>query len=63
MRGFFGVDDAVRPGFGEVRVVVTLDGPAEAERYQELAATVDAHCPVLDLFRNSTPVTTTVRTA
>jgi len=63
VRGFFGVDDAVRPGFGEVRVVVTLDGPAEAERYQELAATVDAHCPVLDLFRNTTPVTTTVRAA
>ncbi|MGI5129430.1 OsmC family protein [Pseudonocardia sp. CA-107938] len=63
VRGFFGVDSAVRPGFGEVRVVVTLDGPAEPERYRELAATVDEHCPVLDLFRNATPVTTSVRTA
>ncbi|MBW0114888.1 OsmC family protein [Pseudonocardia abyssalis] len=58
VRGFFGLDDAVRPGFGEVRVKVTLSGPAEPERYRELAAAVDAHCPVLDLFRNTTPVTT-----
>lgn len=60
VRGFFGLDDAVRPGFGDVRVVVTLSGPAGAERYRELAAAVDAHCPVLDVFRNPTPVTTTV---
>ena len=63
VRGFFGLDDAVRPGFGEVRVTVTLSGPAEPERYRELAAAVDAHCPVLDLFRNTTPVTTTLVTA
>jgi hypothetical protein len=32
--------------------------PAEnAERYQELAAAADGHCPVLDLFRNITLVT------
>ena len=58
VRGFFGFDEAVRPGFGEVRVSVRLSGPAEPERYRELAAAVDAHCPVLDLFRNTTPVTT-----
>ena len=63
VRGFFGLDDAVRPGFGEVRVVVTLDGPATPEQYRQLAATVDEHCPVLDLFRNTTPVTTTLATA
>lgn len=57
VRGFLGFDDAVRPGFGDVRVRVTLDGPADPQRYRELAAAVDAHCPVLDLFRNTTPVT------
>jgi uncharacterized OsmC-like protein len=61
-RGFFGFDDAVRPGFGEVRVRVTLGGPAEPARYEELAAAVDAHCPVLDIFRNTVPVTTTLVT-
>lgn len=58
VRGFFGLDDAVRPGFGEVRLAVTLSGPAPAEEYARLKETVDEHCPVLDLFRNPTPVTT-----
>ncbi|GAA4708237.1 OsmC family protein [Pseudonocardia yuanmonensis] len=58
VRGFFGLDDAVRAGFGEVRLVVDLQGPASAEDYRRLKDAVDAHCPVLDLFRNPTPVTT-----
>ncbi|GAY08251.1 OsmC family protein [Pseudonocardia sp. N23] len=60
VRGFFGLDDGVRPGFGEVRLAVDLRGPAPAEDYQRLKDTVDEHCPVLDLFRNPTPVTTTL---
>ncbi|GAA4963399.1 OsmC family protein [Pseudonocardia tropica] len=58
VRGFFGLDDNVRPGFGAVRLVVDLKGPASPEEYQRLRDTVDEHCPVLDLFRNPTPVTT-----
>lgn len=61
VRGFFGIDDAVRPGFTEVRVTVDISGPESQERYRELADTVEAHCPVLDLTTNPTPVTTTVR--
>lgn len=61
VRGLFGLDDAVRPGPGDIRVVVTLSGPASQGRYDELAAAVDEHCPVLDLFRNPTPVTTRTR--
>lgn len=63
VRGFFGLDDGVRPGFGEVRVAVRLSGPAEPQRYHELKEAVDAHCPVLDLFRNTTPVTTELVTS
>ncbi|WP_232668712.1 OsmC family protein [Pseudonocardia sp. TRM90224] len=62
VRGFYGFDDTVRPGFGDVRVTVTLSGPAEAAEYRRLATAVDAHCPVLDLFRSTTPVTTTLVT-
>lgn len=58
VRGFFGLDDAVRPGFTAVRVKVTIAGPETAARYAELTAAVDAHCPVLDLTSNPTPVTT-----
>jgi uncharacterized OsmC-like protein len=57
LRGFFGVDDTVRPGFTGVRIEVSVKGPETAERYQELATAVDNHCPVLDLFQNPVPVT------
>lgn len=58
VRGFFGLEDAVRPGLTEVRLAVTLRGPATESDYQRLKSAVDAHCPVLDLFRNPTPVDT-----
>jgi putative redox protein len=45
-----------------VRVEVTVAGPESAERYAELAAAVDEHCPVLDLFKNPVPVTRTIAT-
>ena len=57
LRGFFGVDDTVRPGFSAVRIEVTVTGPESPGRYQELAEVVDGHCPVLDLFQNPVPVT------
>ena len=60
IRGFFGFDDTVRPGFSAIRVDVTVTGPESDERYAELAAAVDAHCPVLDLFANPVPVTRTI---
>jgi uncharacterized OsmC-like protein len=56
LRGFLGVDDQVRPGFNAVRIRVHLTGPDSPSRYKELAEVVDAHCPVLDVFRNPVPV-------
>jgi uncharacterized OsmC-like protein len=67
VQGFFGLDSgsgqAVRPGFNQVRLVITVTGPETPECYRELQEAVDAHCPVLDLTRNATPVTTTVEIA
>ncbi|GAB2531094.1 OsmC family protein [Paramicrobacterium agarici] len=60
VKGLFGVDAAVRPGFNDVRLTITVTGPETQERYDELHAAVDAHCPVLDLFANATPVTVDV---
>ncbi len=59
----FGIDETVRAGFGAVRLDVRISGPETAERYDELRAAVDAHCPVLDLFANPTPVTVAVTKA
>jgi uncharacterized OsmC-like protein len=63
VRGFFGLDDRVRAGFQAVRVRVRITGPETAERYAELQAAVEAHCPVLDLTTGVTPVHTTLETA
>lgn len=60
LRGFFGIDERVRAGFNAVRIQVSLGGPEDPARYAELAAAVDAHCPVLDLFRNPVPVERTL---
>lgn len=59
LRGFFGLDEQTRAGFDEIRVSVQVHGPETTQRYLELRAAVDAHCPVLDLFTG----VTTVRTA
>jgi uncharacterized OsmC-like protein len=60
VRGFFGFDEGIRPGFSAVRLKVTPIGPEPAARYQQLADAVDAHCPVFDLFSNATPVERTI---
>ncbi|SMX89503.1 Uncharacterized OsmC-related protein [Brevibacterium sp. Mu109] len=59
----FGADESVRAGFSEVRLDIELSGPESNERYDELREAVDAHCPVLDIFQNPTPVKTTVTRA
>jgi putative redox protein len=56
VRGFFGVDETVRPACGEIRVVATLTGSEPAERYAELHAAVEAHCPVQDMLTGSVHV-------
>lgn len=56
LRGFFRVDDEVRPGFKEIRGKVRFNSTASSEDLKRLKDVVDAHCPVLDLFRNATPV-------
>ncbi|WP_434968666.1 OsmC family protein [Microbacterium sp. bgisy207] len=56
----FGKDDTVRPGFSQVRVSIEVSGDASAADYERLRQVVDAHCPVLDLFANPTPVTTAI---
>lgn len=52
----FGIDESGRAGFHDVRVRVDVTGPNTPEEYERLRALVDEHCPVLDLFANSVPV-------
>ena len=59
-RRLFGIDGSGRAGFSDIRLDVTVTGPETAEKYAELGAVVDAHCPVFDLIANPTPVCVTV---
>jgi uncharacterized OsmC-like protein len=63
VRGFFGFDDSVRPGFTAVRLKITTTGPESVARYQQLADAVDAHCPVHDIFTHFTPIERTIAVA
>src|SRR5262245_35169803 len=56
LRGFFAVEEAVRPGFRDIHATVTIDSPASADDIERLKATVDTHCPLLDILRTVTPV-------
>jgi uncharacterized OsmC-like protein len=59
-RTLFGIEGGPRAGFTSIHLDIAITGPETEERYNELRAAVDAHCPVLDLFANATPVTATV---
>lgn len=63
VRGFFGLDDSVRPGFRSIAAEIDITGPESQERYAELTEQVEAHCPVLDVLTASVPVTSTIRFA
>jgi uncharacterized OsmC-like protein len=62
MGAFFGFPGAGSPAPSAVRCSVVLEGPEEGGRYDELAAAVDQHCPVLDLFSRAVPVERSVTT-
>ena len=54
--GFFAVDDNVRPGYTDIMANVKIESTASDEDIQRLIEAVDAHCPVLDIISNSTPI-------
>lgn len=56
LQGFFGVDDTVRPGYQKIAGTVRLESSASPEQLEMLRGAVNAHCPVLDILQNPTPV-------
>ena len=60
LRGFLGLNDAVRPGYGAIRGTVRLQSTASGAELARLKAAVDAHCPVLDMLSTPVPVTLTL---
>jgi uncharacterized OsmC-like protein len=56
LKGFFAVDDAVRPGYQRISGTVQLRSSASEAELEKLRAAVNAHCPVLDIITNPVPV-------
>lgn len=56
LRGFFGVDPSVRAGYQRIRGTVNLVSSADEATLNQLRDAVNAHCPVLDILTNPTPV-------
>ncbi len=56
----FGIDESGRAGFHDVRLKIDISGPNSADEYANLRKVVDEHCPVLDLFANPVPTSSTL---
>ncbi len=61
LRGFFNVQQDIRPGYQAIEADVILDSPASEAELARLKEIVDRHCPVLDILRNPTPVRISLR--
>lgn len=62
-RGFFAIDERIRPGFERLRVQVRLVSSAGEAELQRLTDTVNRHCPVLDMLSNPVPTSFSVEVA
>jgi uncharacterized OsmC-like protein len=55
-RGELGIGDDVRPGYGEVRYIVSVRSPASHAAIADLLATAERHNPYLDIFGRPVPL-------
>lgn len=60
VRGNLAFQEGVKASFSSVRIEIHIVGSERAERYDELAQTVNAYSPLLELFTTEIPVTTTL---
>lgn len=57
LRGLFGHDKTVRPGFSDIRYTVTVQSPASEEQLRKCKETIDRKSPVGDTIANPVNVT------
>jgi len=55
LRGFLGIDRAVRPGFQRIEMTVHITSPEPEERLRDLLDLADQLCPVSDMLRQPVP--------
>lgn len=49
-RGELGMDAGIRPGYQEIRYVISVDSPASADVVAELIEVAERHSPYVDVF-------------
>lgn len=48
LRGLFGLDSMIPPGYQKIVFETAVESPADTETLMKLVRTVESHCPVLD---------------
>lgn len=61
VRGELGIDDSLRPGYSEMRVVVSIESDAPEAEVVAMLEMAERHSSFLDDFRNPVPVTRELR--
>ncbi len=54
-RGFFAIDESIRPGFQAIRVHAQITSSASDTDLERLRTVVNQHCPVLDMLQTPVP--------
>jgi uncharacterized OsmC-like protein len=60
LRGLFGLDETVPPGYQKITYETTIVSPADAATIQKLIETAEAHCPLLDILKRPQDVSGTI---
>lgn len=56
IRGFFHADPAIRSGFQDIKLKVSVESQATPEQLARLLRVTDHGCPILDTCRGATPI-------
>lgn len=57
LKGLFGMDPSIPPGYQKITYETTLKSPASEEELRKLVEAVESHCPVLDTLVRPVEVT------
>lgn len=61
LKGMFGMDESIPPGFTRIMFDTEISSPADSESISKLIHTVETHCPVLDILVKAQSVTGKVK--
>ena len=62
LRGYLGLDAAIRPGFQSIRYEVRVDSDAPIETLEQIQTAVEAASPMFDNVKHATPLSGSIRT-